>query len=255
MIDSVERVRLDQRIRSMIGRLRSGEPVADTTVLDHARRLPGASGLTDQALAALAWTQRRTLLQHLFEALQPSDTAGSAALRRVFPGLSARTAQALVQAASSIDRTRLLSSGRVALGLAEAARGSVLATRQARVFEAFYLDTPQHADLARVALGLLRYLPGGEGVCWRLYEGCLGGPMLAKTEQGQRAFDLVHVNGTFQLHGSQGTALGEAGELFDVMAPAYTEAQRAAMGIGDPFTHNLRAVSYTHLTLPTKRIV
>ncbi|ADR60888.1 Leucine-rich repeat-containing protein [Pseudomonas putida BIRD-1] len=243
MIDSVERVRLDQRIRSMIGRLRSGEPVADTTVLDHARRLPGASGLTDQALAALAWTQRRTLLQHLFEALQPSDTPGSAALRRVFPGLSARTAQALVRAASSVDRTRLRSSGRVALGLAEAARGSVLATRQARVFEALYLDTPQHADLARVVLGLLRYVPGGEqGVCWRLYEGCLGGPILAKTEQGQRAFDLVHVNGTFQLHGSQGTALGEAGELFDVMAPAYTEAQRAAMGIGDPFAHNLRVI-------------
>jgi hypothetical protein len=243
MIDSVERVRLDQRIRSMIGRLRSGEPVEDATVLDHARRLPGASGLTGQALAALAWTQRRTLLQHLFEALQPSDTPGSAALRRVFPGLSARTAQALVQTASSIDRTRLLSSGRVALGLAEAARGSVLATRQARVFEALYLDTPQQADLARVALGLLRYLPGGDqGVCWRLYEGSLGGPMLAKTEQGPRAFDLVHLNGRFQLHGSQGTALGEAGELFDVMAPAYTEGQRQVMGIGDPFAHNLRVM-------------
>lgn len=138
---------------------------------------------------------------------------------------------------------RLLSSGRVALGLAEAARGSVLATRQARVFEALYLDTPQHADLARVALGLLRYLPGSEqGVRWRLYEGSLGGPILAKTEQGPRAFDLVHVNGRFQLHGSQGTALGEAGELFDVMASAYTEAQRQAMGIGDPFAHNLRVI-------------
>ncbi|MFP3499414.1 hypothetical protein SB759_34925, partial [Pseudomonas sp. SIMBA_059] len=88
--------------------------------------------------AALAWTQRRTLLQHLFEALQPSDTPGSAALRRVFPGLSVRGAQALVQAATSVDRTRLLSSGRVALGLAEAARGSLLVTRQARLFEALY---------------------------------------------------------------------------------------------------------------------
>ncbi|PYB74937.1 hypothetical protein DMX11_14055 [Pseudomonas sp. LB-090624] len=243
LIDSVERVQLDQRIRSMVGRLRSGEPVEDATVLDHVRRLPGADGLTDQALARLAWAQRRTLLQHLFEAMQPDDSLGSTALRRVFPGLNVRGAQALVQAASSVDRTRLLSSGRVALGLAEAARSSLLATRQARVFEALYLDTPQHADLARVVVGLLRYLPGGErGVGWRLYEGWLGGPMLAKSEQGQRAFDLVHLDGSFQLYDSHGTARGEAGELFDVMAPAYTDVQREAMGIGDPFSHNLRVM-------------
>ncbi|MCE7761691.1 hypothetical protein GQL56_03455 [Pseudomonas putida] len=243
LLDSVQRVRLDQRIRSMIGRLRSGEPVEDPAVLDHAQRLPGAGGLPDQALAELAWTQRRTLLQRLYEALQPSDSPGSAALRRVFPGLPVRTAQALVQGASGVDRRRLLASGRVALGLAEAARASLLGTRQARVFEALHVDTPQNADLARVALGLLRYLPGGEqGVCWRLYEGYPGGPMLTRTEPGQRAFDLVHLNGTFQLLDDQGTAISEAGELFDVMASAYTQEQREAMGIGDPFAHNLRVL-------------
>ncbi|MFV3288627.1 NEL-type E3 ubiquitin ligase domain-containing protein [Pseudomonas sp. NY11955] len=243
LLDSVQRVRLDQRIRSMIGRLRSGEPVEDTTVLDHARRLPGADGLPDQALAELAWTQRRTLLQGLYEALQPTDSPGSAALRRVFPGLQVRTARALVQAANGADRRRLLASGRVALRLAEAARGSLSGLRQVRVFEALFLDTPQNADLARVVLGLLRYLPGSEqGVCWRLFEGYLEGPMLAQVEHGQRAFDLVHLNGAFQLFDDQGARLGEAGELFDVMAPAYTDAQREAMGVGDPFSHNLRVL-------------
>lgn len=136
MLDSVQRVGLDQRIRGMIGRLRSGEPVEDTTVLDHARRLPGANGLPDQALAELAWTQRRPLLQYLYDALQPTDSPGSAALRRVFPGLHTRTAQALVTAASGVDRRRLLTSGRVALDLAEAARASLSGIRQTRVLEA-----------------------------------------------------------------------------------------------------------------------
>ncbi|MDH1571727.1 NEL-type E3 ubiquitin ligase domain-containing protein [Pseudomonas sp. GD03746] len=243
MLDSVQRAGLDQRIRSLVGCLRSGELVADTAALDHARGLPGARGLSDQALAELVRIQRRTLLQRLYEALQPGDSPGSAALRRIFPGLHARAARALVHAASGVDRRRLLSSGRVALGLAEAARTSLLAIRQARVLEAFYLDTPQNADLARVALGLLRYLPGRQhGVRWRLHEGYLGGPLLTRTEQGLRTFDLLHTNGTFQLLDDQGTAIGEAGELFDVMAPAYTQEQREAMGIGDPFSHNLRVM-------------
>lgn len=243
MLDSVQRVRLDQRIRGMIGRLRSGELVEDTTVLDHARRLPGANGLPDQALAELAWTQRRPLLQYLYDALQPTDSLGSAALRRVFPGLDTRTAQALVTAASGVDRRRLLTSGRVALDLAEAARASLSGIRQTRVLEALYLDTPQNADLARVVLGLLQELPGGEqGVRWRLYEGYRGGPMLAQCGQGGQAFDLVHRNGVFQLLDDQGEAIGEAGELFEVIAPAYTEAQREMMGVGDPFSHNLRVM-------------
>ncbi len=243
MLDSVQRVRLDQRIRSMVGRLRSGQAVGDVTVLDHARRLPGADGLPDQALAEWAWAQRRALLQRLYDAQQPSDNPGSAALRRVFPGLHARAARALVQAASGVDRRRLLASGRVALSLAEAARRSLLDIRRTRVLEALYLDTPQNADLARVVLGMLRHLPGAEqGVRWRLYEGYLNGPLLARTEQGRQAFDLVHLNGTFQLLDEQGAPHGEAGELFDVMAPAYTALQREAMRVGEPFAHNLRVM-------------
>lgn len=241
LLDSVQRVRLDQRIRDMIGHLRSGEAVQDVTVLDHAKHLPGAQGLPDQALAELVWTQRRVLLQQLYEALQPSDCPGSAALRRVFPGLHVRSARALVQAASGENRRRLLASGRVALRLAEAARSHLVDIRRARVLEALYLDTPQTADLARVVLGMLQHLPGaGQGVRWRLYEGYLGGPILAATEQGLQAFDLVHLNGSFLLLDERGSPQGQAGELFDVMSAAYTEAQRAAMGVGEPFAHNVR---------------
>lgn len=243
MLDSVQRVRLDQRIRSMIGRLRSGQAVEDFTVLDHARHLQGADGLSDQALAELAWVKRRGLLQSLYDARQPSDSPGTAALRRVFPGLDVLTARALVQAASGVDRRRLLASGRVALRLAEAARRSLLDIRRTRVLEALYIDTPQNGDLARVVLGLLQHLPGGEqGVRWRLYEGYLNGPILARTEQGAKAFDLVHMNGTFLAVDEQGVPSGEAGELFDVLARAYSDTQRDAMGVGEPFAHNLRVM-------------
>lgn len=46
----------------------------------------------------------------------------------------------------------------------------------------------------------------------------------------------------FQLLDDQGEAIGEAGELFEVIASAYTEAQREMMGVGDPFSHNLRVM-------------
>ncbi|AGZ35730.1 MAG: NEL-type E3 ubiquitin ligase domain-containing protein [Pseudomonas sp.] len=243
MLDSAQRIGLDQRIRRAINRLRGGEVVDDPMVLDQARGLTGAQSLSDQALAELAWTQRRLLLGRLYEAQQPVESPGSATLRRVFTGLYPRAAQALVEAANVQDRRTLLEHGRVPLRLAEAARRCVLGIRTARVFEAFNIDTPQNADLARVALGMLKHLPGGEqGIRWRLFEGYFQGPLLASTELGQQAFDLVHTNGAFQLRDTHGVLLGEPGELFDVMARAYGASQREAMAIAEPFAHNLRVI-------------
>ncbi|MFK0310957.1 NEL-type E3 ubiquitin ligase domain-containing protein [Pseudomonas sp. NPDC090233] len=243
MLDSAERSRLDRRIRQMISRLRSGEPVEDLAALECAQRLPGAVGLSDPALAELAWTQRRVLLGQLYDALQPSDSPGSRMLRRVFPGLHQRAARALLEAASADDRLRLLQHGRVPLSLAEAARHSSMAIRKARVLEAMYLDTPQNADLARVVLGLLKHLPGADqGVRWRLFEGNINGPLLVSLEEGAQVFDLVHRDGSFQVLDAQGAQQGEAGELFEAMAAVYAPDQREAMAVGDPFAHNLRVL-------------
>ncbi|HYQ48890.1 MAG TPA: NEL-type E3 ubiquitin ligase domain-containing protein [Pseudomonas sp.] len=243
LLDSAERSRLDRRIRRMVSRLRGGEQVDDITVLQHAQGLPGANGLSDQALAELAWAQRRVLLGRLYDAVQVTDTADSTLLRRVFPGLHRRAAQGLLRAASGDDRRRLLASGRVPLTLAQAARSSVQDIRRARVFEGFCLDTPQNADLARVALGLLKHLPGtAQGVRWRLFEGYLNGPLLMSTEEGTEPFDLVHFNGSFHLFDAQGGRYGVPGEMFDVIASAYTPGQREAMTVGDPFAHNLRVL-------------
>lgn len=241
--DSVMRIRLDQRIRNVIRCLRGGAPVDDTTVLQHAQHLPGAAGLSDQDLAELIWAQRRPLFERLYESMQDTDEPGVGLLRRVFPRLHGRAASEVLSAASVADQQRLLDTSRVPLRVAEAARISTLQIRSARAYEAFVIDTPQNADLARVALRMLTHLQGASsGVRWRLFEGAVEGPQLLVTEQGSQVFDLVHLQGTFQLLDAQGSALGNPGELFEVMAAAYDDQQRTAMGIGEPFAHNLRVL-------------
>ncbi|MEG0858311.1 MAG: NEL-type E3 ubiquitin ligase domain-containing protein [Pseudomonas sp.] len=241
--DSVMRVSLDQRIRNVVRCLRSGEPVEDITMLQHVQVLPGAAGVSDQQLAELAWSQRRPLFQQLYENMQNSEGPATATLRRVFPSLHGRAADDLLRMASAADRQFLVDTARVPLRLAEAARISVRRIRTARAYEAFIVDVPQHADLARVALGMLKHLQGAStGVRWRLVEGYAGGPQLLSTEEGAQAFDLVHHNGQFQRLDAQGSSFGDPGELFEVMAAAYTDSQREAMGIAEPFAHNLRVL-------------
>lgn len=243
LLDSVLRIHLDLRIRAMIGRLRSGQPVEDLLIRQHAERLPGASGLPDPGLAELAWRERRRLFQQIYDSQQSSDNRGVQALRRVFPGLHREAARALLEAADLHAQARLLESGRVSFDLAQAARMSVSRIRLARVYEALYLDTPQGADLARVVLGLLKHLPAqGVAVRWRLFEGHVDGPLLSEVQAGATAFDLVHRDGQFLLLDAHGQPVGEPGELFEVMASAYGHELRVAMGINDPFAHNFRVL-------------
>ncbi|CAM3870502.1 Plant intracellular Ras-group-related LRR protein 8 [Pseudomonas reidholzensis] len=243
LLDSVQRCVLEQRIRAVVSRLRSGQAAGDALVLAHAQRLAGAAGLSDQALAEHCRALRRPLLEGLYDALQAPDSRASAALRRVFPSVHRRAADELLRAASAVDRQRLLASGRVPLRLAEAARASALEIRLARVYEALQFDMPQNADLARVALGMLDHLPGASaGVRWQLFEGQVGGPLLLSTTQGAQACSLVHANGQFFLHDPLGQAVGEGGELFATLAAAYGPAQRDAVGVAEPFAHNLRVL-------------
>lgn len=242
LVDSVLRFRLDQRIRDVVSGLRGGEHINDVVVLQHARSLPTAQGLSDPELAELAWRNRRILFQRVYDAMQASTTEQTGLLRRAFTSLHEPAARELLRGAHVIDRQQLVESTRVPLRLAEAARAQVARIRQARVFEAFYLDTPQNADLARIALSMLEQLPGGTMPRWRLFEGDLHGPHLLAVGEGPQHFDLVHLGGRFQLLDAHGQAQGNAGELFDILASAYDDNQRDVMGIGEPFAHNLRVL-------------
>lgn len=243
LVDSVERTQLDQRIRTLISQLRSGQAVTDAPLLQQARRLPGAASIGDQALAEWVAGQRRVLLRQFQDTLQGSDSIAVATLRRAFPRLSQRSAQALLDAASAAERQSLARRSRVPLRLAEAARLRTRRTRVAGACEALYLDVPQDADLARAVLGMLRHLPSAAGaVRWRLLESAVDGPVLTQMTEGATPWDLVHIDGRFRRFHADGTAIGEPGELFEVMAGAYTQAQRSAMQVNEPFAHNLRVM-------------
>ncbi|HGM5580540.1 TPA: NEL-type E3 ubiquitin ligase domain-containing protein [Pseudomonas putida] len=240
--DSVERYLLDARIRRVIGQLRGGQRVTDLTALDQMRHLPGAIGVSDQALAELAWGQRRQLFERFYQAIQPTADASIQALRRQFPSLPVRCARQVLEGAGSLERNRLGGNGRVPLAMAESARVLVRQVRVARVLEGLYLDASQDADLARAALHLFARLPGAPtAIAWRLHEGSLSGPLLSSvgSDDAAQVFQLIHLNGTFQL-AEAGQAVGERGPLFEVMAQVLDQSRAQSMGLGDPLAHNLR---------------
>ncbi|MFJ4440827.1 NEL-type E3 ubiquitin ligase domain-containing protein [Pseudomonas sp. NPDC089422] len=241
LFETVQRIQGDVRIRSLVGQLRSGHTDSDPQLRQIAQSLPGLSNLPDQALAEAIWAQRRQLLQQLYLYSQPADSAGSRILRRVFPGLHQRAAQALLDAASSADVQRMLETDRVPMTLADAARLRLLNIRAVRVYEALHIDAPQNADLAQVVISLLKYLPGASsGVRWQLFDSSLDSAPRASTASGAHAFDLLHQRGQFVLLDSEGEHVFGPGELFEVMASAYSHEQWAAMNMFAPFAHNLR---------------
>ncbi|MBA6114628.1 MULTISPECIES: NEL-type E3 ubiquitin ligase domain-containing protein [Pseudomonas] len=242
LVDSVERFLLDRRIGVLIERLRAGQPLDDGALLQHVRALPGGQELDDQALAELAAGQRRLLFEQAYDATQPAPSAETGVLRRAFPSLQEPVARALLHNAPAADRARLTERGRVALRLAEAARLQAARVRQARVFEAFYLEVAQHVDLARVALSMLKHLPAGASVRWALFDGDAEAPLLVTDPGGLYHYGLWHEGGAFRRVDATGRALGQPGELFAVMADAYDSPQRDALGIGEPFAHNLRVL-------------
>lgn len=242
LLDSAQRMRLDLRISRLISALRSGVQSDDDGLLAQARALPQASGLSDQALAEQIARQRQVLFSNAYQASQGAADTQSQALRRAFPSLHEGAARALLRDAHVSDRQRLAESGRVPLRLAEAAREQAARIRLARVFEALYLRVPQTTDLARVVLGLLERMPGGTQVRWSLFDGTVDTPLQVNAHSAADHFGVRHHQGQFTLLNAQGAALGEPGELFETLAAAYDDRQRAAFAVAEPFAHNLRVL-------------
>ncbi|KHL76379.1 hypothetical protein PpSQ1_00345 [Pseudomonas putida] len=232
LADTVQRVSLDRRVQALIEQLRAGEPVRERSLLEHARRLPGTVGLSGANLAEQVQLQRRQLLQGFYDSVQPSDNQAVSLLRSLFPALHHRAAQALVDAADADEFKRLISDRRVSMSLGESARASVARVRRIRVLEALRFDMPQSVDLGCVAIGLLADLPSASlAVRWQLTDGSLTGPVLAEGREGVSDFTLIHFNGRFLRVDEHQVAQGELGELFEVMASAYSASQRAEMGL------------------------
>lgn len=252
LADTVNRFLLANRIVALRDRLQLGLPVVDQALLDELLELTDTTEREGQALAEVVWAQRRKLFQSLYDKINVTQDASVQTLRRDFSRLHRLAAEQLWNEASDGDRQVLAETGRVPLTMAQAARQRVLRIRVAQVVEGLFIDTPQTLDLARGVTKLIDTLPGAPmGRHWVLFEGdSLLSP--GHSAPGRDTFWLSHQEGIFILRGERGEALGQPGELFEVLSDAFTEAQRNAMAIGEPFAQGLREVLRRHVAARRK---
>ena len=238
LADTVDRLLLAGRIRTLVNQLREGVASADPQLLERAMSLLQAAGNGGSTLADVVWAGRRELLQALYEE-QNVETEMDRPLRRDFASLHRLAANEVLRAASEDDLQCLRETGRVPLFMAEAARLQVALIRRVRVYEALSIDTPQTLDLARVVLNLLAHVPGAGGPGWRLFDGDASEPLL--TIQGaEQTFDLLHRHGLFRLRTRAHVSASEEGELFETLAGAYDDESQAVIGQGHPVLPALR---------------
>lgn len=225
LVDSVSRVRLANRIKLLVSQLRTGGGVADSPLLARVQRWHGAEAMANDELATRVWSRRRSLLAQLYYEQYPV-TDDTQALQRDFASLHRLAAEYLLGTANPDDL--LVSAAALAKRI-----------RCIRVHEALLFDTPQSLDLARFALGMLERLAGADlGPRWQLFDGDSSAPLLA-TRGGSRRLDLRYRDSVFHLSDAQGP-VGAPGELFQLIARAYSREQRAALAVGEPFALQLR---------------
>ncbi|MFK0094493.1 NEL-type E3 ubiquitin ligase domain-containing protein [Pseudomonas sp. NPDC090592] len=238
LADTVDRLLLAGRIRTLVNQLREGVASADTQLLERVMSLPQAAGNSGSTLADVVWAGRRELLQALYEEQNPG-TAMDRPLRRDFASLHRLAADEVLRGASEDDLQSLRENGRVPLFMAEAARLQVARIRMARVYEALTIDTPQNLELARVVLSLLVHVPGAGSRAWQLFDGDASEPLLTIEGAGP-TFELLHQQGVFRLREHGQASAGGAGELFETLAAAYDAKAQAVIGQGQAFVPALR---------------
>lgn len=239
LIDTVNRFAIAGRVADLQQRLRSAEEIVDLPLLLRARELPGAAGLVNERLAQVVADHRRRLFQVLYDQIDivNEDTRP---LRRAFASLHHLAAQQMLEEASEAQRSYMADSGRVPLAMALAARERVLRIRVARAGEGLWIDVPQTFDFARAVLKLVQGLPGvSADKSWHLID-AQGRWALPATSDQSTASNLLYQDGAFWLRDAYGNVQGAPGGLFETLADTFTTAERAAMGIEEPFAVNLR---------------
>ncbi|UVL58592.1 dermonecrotic toxin domain-containing protein [Pseudomonas sp. B21-035] len=195
-----------------------------------------------QQLAEQMQASRSRIFDSLYlnvsEPLDPLQTA----LQRDFQGLSRPLAEALVKAASEVERSRWQASGRVPLTLAKRAREASRQVRLSRACEGLEISYLANDDNYRLALHLLPELSGwSDSVHLSVRRDSVSGTeldsigsagatsrkTLVKSAQGWRAFD----ENDAELSGLETADHG----FFTSLLQALPDSERVALGlnIGD----------------------
>lgn len=194
-------------------------------------------------LGAAVKTNQRPLFEQLYQTYDQSDVDEVLKLRKLYPDLPVRYAQALIDRASSVQRTLLRDTGRVSMALAQSVRPASHNIRLDRALAGFYLPDIANGDTEKLAIQMLPRLAGwSSDVRLELHEGTLNGTLLeaigetsatplntcklVKSPNGYEAFDG---NGL-----SSGLAPAGPDSLYEAILKALPPSKRTAAGFPDP---------------------
>ncbi|MCY1391793.1 Leucine rich repeat protein [compost metagenome] len=184
LLDTVTRFQVDHDLTRFIDKLQSADPTRPLAESLAGLREDSAFDTVWQALDQLQhplttdlntqWTQSLTvshiaehsnaqrydLFDRLYRTHNHATSDTETLIRRDFPGLPLPVVRQLIESATDAERLRLSTEQRIPLRLAESARELLREVRLTRAKEGFYLDSVTNADTDKLALHLLKKLPG-----------------------------------------------------------------------------------------------
>lgn len=243
LADTLALYRVDTRVSEFFAALTHATPMErlDPQLIRDAKAvLDMAQGdeLPQDVLLQSLEFKSREFFDYVLSQGQPEVDAQMGVLRRDFPGLTPRAAQALIAHASPEQLQRLSSLGRVPLGLAQEARSAQRELRLMRALVGIELRNGLHPDSILLVFGLLRRrTTWPPGMSLELREGSVEGRVLAyqwEPAQATHVRVVVSVSGRFKVQGvvEEGTsALAQAPvDLFDAVNQCLSSQQRQALG-------------------------
>ena len=168
-------------------------------------------------------------LEALFKEREPMAGPAQSKLLRDFPGLSLRCAREICAQATGAEITRLESSERVPLALAERARWYLRESRLDRACAGLRLFRATNADTQRLALELIELLaPWPADLRIEIREGSIEGPLLAKQGKAQaaRRRSIIRSGNRYALQGHKGEQ-----DLMSLLFGLLSDGQKRTLGI------------------------
>ncbi|MFS0828272.1 NEL-type E3 ubiquitin ligase domain-containing protein [Pseudomonas phoenicis] len=175
---------------------------------------------------------RGAQLEAELAARQTPPAADQASLLNTFASLSPRQAAEILENASSTDRARLQSSGRIPLAIAERARWAACDARLDRACLGLHFPAAAGTDSERLALGLIeRSAPWSNEAGVEIRDGSVDGPLLASTRvhHGAQVCIIVRTADGYLVPRGQ-SQLTQSMSLWEALLSNLDTAQKRLLG-------------------------